>query len=40
MDVKYGDDEISDNKKLRLATLITAQNAAFSDELGRHGQEF
>ena len=40
VDAKYGSSAIFDNVELRLATLVTARNATFSDDMSRHGQEF
>lgn len=40
VDAKYGSSAILDNVELRLATLVTARNATFSDDMSRRGQEF
>ena len=40
VDAKYGSSAIFDDLELRLATLVTARNATFSDDMSRHGQEF
>jgi hypothetical protein len=40
VDAKYGSSVMFDNLELRLATLVTARNATFSDDMSRRGQEF
>ena len=40
VDAKYGSSAIFDDVELRLATLVTARNATFSDDMSRRGQEF
>jgi hypothetical protein len=40
VDANYGSSAIFDDLELRLATLVTARNATFSDDMGRRGHEF
>ena len=40
VDAKYGSHAIFDDNDLRVATLITARNNMFSEDITRYGQEF
>lgn len=40
VDAKYGSSAIFDDPELRLATLVTARNITFSDDMSQRGQEY
>ena len=40
VDAKYGSHAVFDDSELRIATLVTARNIMFSEDITKHGQEF
>ena len=40
VDAKYGSHAIFDDKELRVATLVTARNTKFSEDITKYGQEY